>query len=312
MSVSGRDRTWNAEAIPALIEGLQQKEERVRIEASQTLLMTGPVAKAAIPALKKLLDDPKSAVRLEAALTLVGIDPKEAGGTVPALTEGLKADDRNAVRAAKALAALGPVAKDAVPELVKHFDAKAPLLQLYAAEAAARIEPAQAPKAVEVLVGLLQNKKYKSNTVRSYALIALQRIGTPAKSAMPTLTTLLNDKGPFQADVALAMVLIDPDGAKPAFEWIRSALGKESLDEDTHDLLERLPEFGKKASPLMPELIAMLKAKPFFYRKQAILTLSAIGPDAKDALPELKKLAEGDPRQDIRKLAAEAVKKIEK
>ena len=105
--------------------------------------------------------------------------------------------------------------------------------------------------------------------------------------------------------------VIDPDGAKPAFEWIRSALGKESLDEDTHDLLERLPEFGKKASPLMPELIAMLKAKPFFYRKQAILTLSAIGPDAKDALPELKKLAEGDPRPDIRKLAAEAVKRIE-
>ena len=115
MRVGSRGSGWHTPAIPVLIEGLQHKEEQVRLEASQNLLMTGPAAKAALPALKKLLDDDKPAVRLEAALALVCIDVKESAGAAPALIEGLKAGDQPATRAAKALAELGPVAKDAVP-----------------------------------------------------------------------------------------------------------------------------------------------------------------------------------------------------
>ena len=313
VQIGTRERPANfTAAIPVLVEGLQQKDEQVRLLASQYLLMSGSVAKAALPALAKLLDDKAPEVRFEAALAMVGLDKSSAAGTVPALTEGVKTGtDSNATRAAKALAQLGPVAKDAVPELVKKFGAKNAHLRLYAAEAAARIDPAQAPAAVEVLVALLKDKKFKSNMVRAYALTALRHIGPPAKSALPTLTELLKDDEPFHADVALAMLAIGTDEAKPALEWVRKVMADKSHD-DLYDLMVRLPELGRAARPLVPELTAMLKSKTPFERKNAIEALGAIGADAKDALPELKALAEKDPRNDVRQLATEAVESITK
>jgi HEAT repeat protein len=310
VQIGRRGSDLHAAAVPALIEGLQYQDEAVRIGASQYLLMTGPAAKDALPALKKLLDDEKSAVRIEAGIALVGIDVKQAGGAVSALTEGLKASEQTATRAAKALAQLGPVAKDAVPELVKHFGAKSPHLRLYAAEAVGCIDTDQAPKAVEVLVGLLKNEKYQMSMVRSYSLGGLRHIGPAAKPALPTLRGLLDDGEPFHVDVAIAMIAIDPTDKNPAFAWMRGVLGNERHD-DNIDLVERLPELGTRGKPLIPDVVPLLRAKKPFHRENAVELLAAIGPDARDALPDLKKLAESDPRPNIRKLAAEAIKKIE-
>jgi HEAT repeat protein len=309
--VGSRGSQWYAAAVPVLIEGLQHKEEQVRFAASHKLMMTGPVAKKAVPALKNLLGDPKPAVRIEAALALVGIDVKEATGTVPALIEGLKADEHPAIEAAEALAELGPVAKGALPELVNRFDAKSPHLRLYAAEAAARIDPAQAAKAVEVLVGLLQNEKYKSSMIRSYSLGALQRIGPAAKSALPALAELLTDDGPFHEDVAVAMIAIDPDGAEPAFEWIRDVLGKKARNGDLDELAVRISTLGPRAKILIPQMTELLKSDTPDHRENAVIVLAAIGPAAKATLPDLKKLARSDPQEKIRALAADAIKKIE-
>ena len=141
---------------------------------------------------------------------------------------------------------------------------------MYSAAAAARIDPAHAPKAVEVLVGLLKDKKYQTSMIRSYALVALQKIGPSAKSALPTLTELLKDDGPFHADVALAMIAIDPDSENPAFEWMRTVLADKSATRTATKCMERLPELGAKAKPLVPELTALLKSKALYYRKTAI------------------------------------------
>ena len=53
-----------------------------------------------------------------------------------------------------------------------------------------------------------------------------------------------------------------------------------------------------------------MKSNVLLQRKRAIEALGAIGADAKDALPELKALAEKDPRPDIRRLATDAVEAI--
>src|SRR5207249_1007109 len=131
-----------------------------------------------------------------------------------------------------------------------------------------------------------------------------------AKPALPALEELLADDGPFHADVALAMIAIDPDGGNPAFKWIRGVLGRNG-DDDAFELAERLPELGAKAKPLVPEMVKLLSSKTPYFRENAVAVLAAIGPEAKEALPELKKLAEAETRANIRKLAAEAIKKIE-
>src|SRR5262249_563738 len=137
VGTTGSD-AWRA-AVPVLVEGLTQDDEKARLEASEKLHVIGSDAKAAIPALKKLLTDKKRAGRVEGALALGAIAAKGAADSVPALIEGLNSSDLQAIRSAQALAELGPVAKDAVPELVVQFDAKNLQLRLHAAEAAARI-----------------------------------------------------------------------------------------------------------------------------------------------------------------------------
>ena len=72
--------------------------------------------------------------------------------------------------------------------------------------------------------------------------------------AMPALTELLNDKDYDHADVAVAMLVIDADGSKPALEWVRKVLTDKD-NHDLYDLIELLPQLGAAAKPLIPELI---------------------------------------------------------
>jgi HEAT repeat protein len=303
------DRNTDPTPLPVLVEGLQRNDQLVQLQAIANLLLTGSAAKSVLPELRKLLADHKPAVRLETALALIHIDPKNAADAVPALVEALKSDpDQSAVRAAKAAGELGPIAKDTVPELVKLLSAKNLSLRLEAASAVARIDSAQVPQATEALVALL--KEPKNRAFRFRALTALQQIGPGAKAALPVLTELLKDNGPFHVDVAAAMIAIDAEGAKAAFEWMRTVLAKPSHD-DWDDVLERVSDLGANAKPLVPDLVKMLDADEFYHRRCAIGALATIGSDATEALPKLKKIAESDPRADLRKLAGVAMKKIE-
>ena len=324
--VDTRGGETNAAAVPVLIEGLDQTGDAIRVEASQCLMLAGPVAKSAVPALKKLSGSPKSEPQLEAAIALAGIDPKGAAETVPALTEGLKSEpdsepkvsriawwldyevEPRAIRIAKVLAELGPVAKSAVTELIKRYDAKDPHLRLHAAEAVGRVDSEQAPKAAKALIKLMRDADFDFYRVRVNSLAAIRRIGPAAKSVAPTLLSMIEEERDVREHAALTLIVVDPDGAQPAFEWFRKALAAEAT-VNSHALIARLPEIGVAAKPLVPELIVALKSN--YYQKDAIRSLAAIGPGAKDALSELKKLAEDGPRPEIKWLAAAAIKKIE-
>jgi HEAT repeat protein len=310
VNVARNDNPARAAAVPVLVEGVRDRTDAVRRMAASYLLQLGPLAKSAVPDLKALLDDKTQEVQLEAALALVGIDPKEGAAAVPVLTHALTTGDGPAHRAARALAKLGPVAKAAGPALEKHFGAKNLNLRVAAAEAAARVDAALAPKAVEVIVAILKEAKPRPASARMYAIESLRAIGAPAKPALPLLADMLNEKGEYPVQAAVAMVVIDADGAKAAFDWMRAVFAKPGHD-DAYELAEALPELGPKAAPLVPELLKLLGEKQLYFRRAAIATLGAIGPAAKDALPDLKKMVASDPRPDLKKLAAAAVAKIE-
>ncbi|VTR97175.1 heat repeat-containing protein : HEAT repeat-containing protein OS=Leptolyngbya sp. PCC 7375 GN=Lepto7375DRAFT_2567 PE=4 SV=1: HEAT_2: HEAT_2: HEAT_2 [Gemmata massiliana] len=299
-------------AVPILIEGLQQKEEQVQIDACQILTSLGPPAKGAAPALKKLIEYRLPRVSFEAALALVAVTPKDAKDAIPVLAKALGAGPDSSARwAAKALGDLGADAKPALPELIRKFDANDAHLRVAAADAVIRIDPTQAPKAIEVITELLKDRKNLRSGVHEYSLKALVRVGAPAKVAMPALAQVLTDKDAlFRGDVALAMITIDAENATTAYDWVRKILDDSAPDRD--DVREQLPTLGKLAEPLVPDLIAQLKSEIGHNRQYAIETLGAVGPGAKEALPALKKLVEADPEMSNRKCAAEAVKKIEK
>ena len=313
VQVGGPKTETAAAGVPILIEGLGHSEDATRRAAAENLRTVGEPARSAVPALKRTLADRNPEVALGAALALVEIALPESADAVPVLTAGVGGtDEKAAARAAKALATLGPMAKTAIPELVKRFDAKTPELRLAAAEAAARIDPAQGDKAAAVLTALFHQFNY--GQVRNEVVFALTRIGPPAKAALPALLDVFRNaqKGAsyFRVEIALAVLAIDPETAKPVVAWIRELVTKDG-DEDGYELAGQIRRLGAGAKPLMAELIAMLGVKEPFVRECAAVALGAIGPDAKDALPKLKALAAADGQERVRKLAADAVKRVE-
>jgi hypothetical protein len=72
----------------------------------------------------------------------------------------------------------------------------------------------------------------------------------------------------------------------------------------------KLMEMGARANPAIPALIPLLQNKDELMRDYAITTLKKIGPASSSALPALEKVAASDPSQEIRSLAADAVRAI--
>jgi HEAT repeat protein len=305
-----RGGEWALAAVPVLIDGLKQPGGEVRTEASRNLIEVGKVAKAAVPELKPLLSDPHTGAAREAALALVEIAPADAAGAVPVLAGSVRSGtDREAVRAARALCKLGALAKDAVPALVRRFDAKDVGLRLAAAEAVARIDPAQADRATGVIVGLLKAPKPKAMVLHDAAQ-ALARIGPPAKGALPTLLELMKDDDQFPAAMAVAAILIDPGENNPARAWVRDEITKNGPEVD--EITDLVTDLGPAARPFVRELVLLLESKSAGRRVYAAEALGEIGPDAEDALPALKNVAARDQRPDVRGKAATAVRLIER
>jgi HEAT repeat protein len=148
------------EAVPALIEALEDEDLVVRRYAIDALLSMGLDAKTAIPAIIEKMKDHDETVRANAAHALgymKGVEHKVASAP---LTEALKDKDPLVrARAARSLFRLGGEAKIVVP----------------------------------VLLEVLQNKNNASSTRREAAW-SLGRIGPRAKNAIPALLQLLNDQ----------------------------------------------------------------------------------------------------------------------
>ena len=205
---------------------------------AQDLGRVDPEAKAAIPALTALFHDKEGEVRRAAILAVGGMGP-EAKADVPALI-ALLADKDAGVRwaAATVLQAIGPPAEAAIPALTK-------LLK----------DPESAGPHFNVMGTGGTNGE--GGPVRLSAAIALGVFGPKAKTAVPALTELLNDK----------------------YMWVPVVAA------------ETLGKIGPEAKTAVPALIELLKRKATDsnVRYEAIRALGAIG-DAKEAIPALTEL----------------------
>jgi HEAT repeat protein len=105
-----------ADAVPLLMEFLQEKSAGFQSYSADALAKIGPAAKPALPALVKLLKSDDSEVRRDVAIALWKIDKNTEG--VPALAALLKEPARYlAEPAAMVLGQMGPAARPALPEL---------------------------------------------------------------------------------------------------------------------------------------------------------------------------------------------------
>lgn len=334
----------DAAPIARLVEALRSSATEDRRQAATELGWYGEKARDALPSLYHVLADREPAVRIAAAAAIWEID-RQAGTVVPVLVELLHSPEPTIrTLAAYALGNIGSESKRAIPDLHRVLDASTGLFQLNMAEAILRIDNRD-DKAVDVLLNALQESDADIRCQAAYglsvasadreqdvteALLALKNDPDPRVQSAVQLTLEEVEAARSRSDVSIASQPSEPGtpstavrsktSAGPPLPHIRPAeprdpkiapprVAKQSeADEGTGQVVSD----GATAIPQkLQKLIDQLNSDQPLERKDAAARLAWIGPDARPALPALRKRLD-DESPVVRAAAAWAVWEIDR
>jgi HEAT repeat protein len=249
------------------------------------------VRKASVSGLSDLAeftDEPARNELVEEFVSLLHDADVGVGTAAGAALVRLKGDAVDAVRATlsdastrlkvlEVLAAIGPAAKAAVPELAALLADTDPLVRSEAAVALASVG-AEAAAAVPALEKLLGDDAPAD--VRYATAYALGRIGAAAKPAVPRLLELSKSADEIMATVA------------------------------TWATLKIEPQDSSLVAAAIPLLQKALRGENELARLEAAVVLGDLGPQASSAIPILELVSEEDASRQVRAAAAEALAKV--
>jgi HEAT repeat protein len=313
-----------AAAAGDLAGALKDDDAAVRQAAAQALGRLGPAARSAGPALEAALADRDAGARVEAAWALWRVRGEARG--VAALTAALKEDNSALVqRSIAVLAEIGVKASAAAPALQTLLAGKEAPTRLAAAEVLARVTSS----AAEALPVVRAEVAAKDKGDRRAAVSALGRLAGDEAAA------LLTDR---DADLRreAAAALAEAGAPRPALErglrdddpgvrwWCALALASQpgdvrKLEEELLRAL-RLPpvppgeddpaarrvlDVQAPAAAAGP-LVRVLKSRPARFQLEAARSLSRLGLDPRDSLPDLLDALRADDKQ-ARRAVAEVV-----
>ena len=290
-------------AVPALLQALEAPDTRVRRVLIETLSRLGPHAKDAAPALIHGLEDPDPRVRrgCAAALGSVQADIEDA---VPALRGRLK-DGEAGVRemAVDALGSFGEASMPAVPDLVVAMKDPDGIVADRAAGSLERLGPL-ARAGLPEFTAMLKGEDVR---LRARVIPVLGALGDA--SVAPDLERIAGAAGPGREPVIAALAALHraPD---LVLGYVLELLEKDPFPGPCpEEIMRRLVEdLGSAAKEGAPGLAAKLAAADVRTREAAIRILGWIGPDAGEAMPALRKLAD-DP--EVGKLATVTLGRID-
>jgi outer membrane protein assembly factor BamB len=156
-------------------------------------------------------------------------DPEKVKATVAALADAVRADDSLAkVKAADALAAMGPLAKDAVPAMLAQLGHEVPGVRVAMMSALAAVGP-------EAVAPLVEHFQTQTGGPRIRAAFVLGGMGDTAKPAVPVLAEAMRNEDPVvQKRLADILSQIDPENFAGNTTKVRV---REKVDLATTDLV---------------------------------------------------------------------------
>jgi HEAT repeat protein len=249
--------------LPVLIAGVDDVNLLTARTATAALVELGPLALPAVPTLRNALKSHDPALSDNAALALERIGPLGAAA-VPELTARAKFS----VEAIRALGAMGPAAREAVPELVSLIRVRS---DLSAALALASIDPTN-KDGLKVLLANIGGPN------RVDVWVALGRLGPIADAAVKEL--LAQEYEGMNVLLPTVLARFGPDTV-PA---LREALKKPGLREP---ICVTLAEFGPVARAAVPDVAPLLKDPNVRVATQSVRTLARLGPAGVGPLREL-------------------------
>ena len=290
-------------AMPAILEALKHTDMIVRERAASALAKVGKYSKDAIPGLLKALDDESKIVRTEAvhAIGKIGVAIPEAEGALIKLLSGPHTQIR--VHAAYALGRTGR-SDEARLALIRALKDENEGVRANAAQGLGNIEC----DACDAIPALINATKDIESPVRKNALIALEKIG-PEHGVLRAITEALVDDSVEVRITAVRSLGSFGRGAKSAVGDVINCLGDTDASMRMY-CAHTLGRIGAEPEVVQALIGALLDPDPRV-RSNACQALANIGPPAKDAVPYLKKHAERDKDDWVKKFAAQAIGKIE-
>jgi HEAT repeat protein len=326
-----------AEAGPRAVPGLMValKNDKAAYWACLILRDLGPAGKDAIPALVEKLQDPRPEIRREAILAL-GAMEKEAVSAAPEIAEHL-ADRNTAVAATYAIGRIGAISDrteaqirtniksddkvlsttsawaltSAHPEnkelrvqvtehLIARLNDEDPYVCLASARALAALPPAP-----EITLPIWEKALEDADeTSVAHALDALARLGKPA---VPHLAAALKHQN-LRLQIISVLNGLGPDAAAAT-----ESLAPLVADEDprvAHSASLALASIGPGAASAVPALVKALQNPDIENAHSIAYALGEIGLDNRDAKAELLKLTTGL-NQEVALISAWALTKID-
>jgi HEAT repeat protein len=281
--------------------------------ASDALVGMGPNA---VPALIQALDDDSGGIRMRAAAALRRLGP-QAQPAASALARALKRDNREDVRR-YAAQALGAVSSELHPELIDAVKDESPRVRLQAIEGLAVFGPA----AREAIPALADAMKDRDGNIINAAAITLAKIGKEAvpvltgyskdkdqrvREAATAALGRIEDKNPYSlagkaGNDFVAAVNAIVGGLESDDKWLQSKAVA---------ALRAAPNAGVMARQAVPALIRLLQDDDPNVRDGAAEALGNIGPWAKAALEPLQAQAGKGPKPISGDIVREALRKIQ-
>ncbi len=275
---------------------LERREPGLRLAMIDRLLLTGREDPAVIARMVHLASSGDGPVR-ESAIRAVGRIGPKAAAAVPALIELVRSNAESREPAIYALQAMGTAAGAAVECLVPILvDADARMAEV----ACSAIEGIDKGWNVDpaTLAATIERDTRSADAV--LAAIRIRRLGRAAGAALPALRVALRSEFlPLRDPVIRALGGLGPS-AKAAVPTLVAMLRSEVLA--TRRDWERAESRGEPGdSGLHPLDVELRRSVTTSYREpptRAILTaLRKIGPDAEEALPDLREMAHEEPAQ---------------
>ena len=303
-------------AVPGMIDAL--KNDKAAYWACLVLREMGPVAKDAVPALIDRLQDKDPAIRREAILALAAMEREatSAAGSVAAALD----DEHTRVAATYALGRIGQIPADADGRIRANSKSDDKVLSTASLWALARVHPEDKELRREATEQLIARLKEKDSLVRVAAAHALVALPPAPEITMPIWekafqdadeTTIRHALGAFVTLGAPAVprlvnalkyeqvrghVIYALGEIGPAAAPATPALAKLINDQDdriAHEAVIALAKIGPGAEDAVPELVKVLAASDESGIPAAAYALGRIGPHAVAAVPALRGLLKG-------------------
>jgi HEAT repeat protein len=298
-----------AEATPALIKLLGDKDEAFRRDVIAAIKAIGPGAKAAVPELVKLIKavDPREYILAIEALGRIGPDAKAA---IPQLIEALNEnkvgdiEDRIAKRTTiiEALGQIGSASSDVIKALGALLKDNFTPIRVASARSLAMLGP-QAKAAVEELKAFGGKTKSPDSESAVWSAIALYKIGVDQNANLQFVVSALKNRAPAGKQARLA-AMSGADLLGPAAKQILGELA-EALNDNTplskYDktpvrfrAVQAIGKMGPVAKDTVPKLTSILK-EPDPMKSAVLEALGQIGPAAAFAAARLREIIRTDP-----------------